>query len=217
MKLLDLFCGAGGCSCGYFRAGFTDILGVDINRQPRYPFNFIKADALKLLEAFIITGRINDFDLIHASPPCQAYSVTKSLTTKKHPDLVGKTRELLKRSEKPYVIENVPGSPLINPLMLCGTMFAELRVIRHRLFECNPIIWFPPAHCAHVGRASGAKTRGVRKDLKNFDYITVAGHDFIVKDGQEAMDLRYMRQKGLSQAIPPQYTEYIGKKIATMI
>lgn len=213
MKLLDLFCGAGGCSVGYYRAGFTEIWGVDIKHQKRYPFNFIKCDALGFLRHLILSGEIEYFDLIHASPPCQVHSVTWVMSNKsKHIDLLSQTRHLLRLSGRPYVIENVPGAPVKNPIMLCGTMFG-LRVIRHRLFECSPPIWFPPATCSHVGRASGNRTRGIEKSLKNFQYITVAGNDYIADSGRKAMGIDWMTKKELSQAIPPAYTEYIGKKM----
>jgi hypothetical protein len=132
-RLLDMFCGAGGCSMGYLRAGF-EVTGVDLHPQPHYPFRFIQADAIAYCRK-----HGHEYDVIHASPPCQAYSITKNLKTAKtsHPDLVAATRAALIRTRKPYVIENVPGSPLINPLMLCGSMFG-LGVIRHRLFESSP-------------------------------------------------------------------------------
>jgi len=214
-RILDLFCRAGGASVGYCRAGFGYIVGVDIEPQKRYPFEFVQGDALEFL-----AEHGQDFDVIHASPPCQVYSVTKSLTTKKHPDLVAKTRELLLEVGKPYVIENVPGAPLDNPLMLCGTMFG-LRVIRHRLFEIWPeTIWFPPFACNHWGKraptfrgeqkAAGIKN-GDKTFLDKFDFITVAGSCFLKQDAQIAMDIDWMTGAELAQAIPPAYTEYIGK------
>ena len=140
-KLLDLFCGGGGCSMGYHLAGF-EVVGVDINPQKRYPFEFHQEGALTYLRQY---G--HEFDAIHASPPCQCHSVLRHLPSfnpAKHEDLIESTRRLLQASGKPYVMENVPGAPLRNPFTLCGTMFglrtecgAELR--RHRLFETN---WF---------------------------------------------------------------------------
>jgi DNA (cytosine-5)-methyltransferase 1 len=135
--LLDLFCKAGGAGMGYHRAGF-DVVGVDIEPQPRYPFRFVQADALEFLAAH---GR--EFDAIHASPPCQKYCALRHLAkTEDYPDLIPETRELLEATGRPWVIENTPGAPLRSPLILCGTMFrlrtncgAELR--RHRLFESN--------------------------------------------------------------------------------
>jgi len=208
MKILDLFCGAGGCAVGYHQSGlFTEITGVDINPQPRYPFNFIQADALEYLRR-----HWQDYDIIHASPPCQAYSVTKSLTIKEHPDLVEQTRELLADSGKPYIIENVPGAPLINPLMLCGSMFG-LKVKRHRLFEIwpNQIYFTPPCSCSRFFTHSG---KGQFSSFANgANAICVAGHNFCVDDGRAAMGIDWMSGKELSQAIPPAYTRFIASHL----
>ncbi len=125
---------------------------------------------------------------------------------------------------KPYVIENVPGAPLVNPITLCGTMFG-LQVIRHRLFECSPAIWGPTAQCQHVGRAS-ACGRGKSKQnptgyiagsLDNFEFITVTGNDYIYQDGQKAMEIDWTTKKELSQAIPPAYTKWIGNQMRSAI
>jgi DNA (cytosine-5)-methyltransferase 1 len=194
-KLLDLYCGAGGCSVGYNRAGF-DVVGVDIKPQPNYPYEFVQSDVFKLEESFI-----DEFDIIHASPPCQAYTWgTRQGRLNKFPDLISATRELV--DNKDYIIENVQGAPLIKPMKLCGTMF-NLKVIRHRLFESN--IWiYPPGPCNHNGTVG----RG--------DYITVAGHGgnsktFKYKDWCEAMCIDWMTKYELTQAIPPTYTEWIGE------
>ena len=108
-RLLDLFCGAGGCSMGYHRAGF-EVVGVDNKPQKNYPFEFHQADAM--------TFPLDGFDVIHASPPCQAYSVTRALSRKKHPQLIEKIRSRLIENRKPFLIEKVPGSPLRNPIVL---------------------------------------------------------------------------------------------------
>lgn len=166
MKLLDLFCGGGGAARGYASAGF-EVVGVDANAAARrhYPFEFHCGDALDY-----VREHSHEFDAIHASPPCQAYSVTRSLNKgREYPDLVAATREALVATGKPYVIENVPGAPLGGGtsylLLLCGTMFglatpdgrAEIR--RHRLFETN---W-----CF-----------GLRPQCQHDEWtITVAGHD----------------------------------------
>ncbi len=197
---------------GYHRAGF-DVVGVDIKRQKRYPFEFVQADAIEY-----ILAHGHEYDIIHASPPCQFYSVTAPLSNGNHPDLVGPTRVALLEVGKPYVIENVVGAPLINPLMLCGTMFG-LRVQRHRLFEIwpNPI-WFPPHPCKHDGLATGnhlrrsgdTRTPGFKD---GYNFITVAGNNYLVADGQLAMDIDWTTKAELSQAIPPAYTEWIGKQL----
>src|SRR5690348_13600467 len=137
-KLLDLFCGAGGAAMGYHRAGF-DVVGVDIKPQPRYPFEFHQGDALDptYRDPWFEPWWIDTFNAIHASPPCQAYTKARKLQGKEHPDLIGPTRELLKATGLPYVIENVPGAPLVDPVVLEGQMFEGLATQRARWFETN--------------------------------------------------------------------------------
>jgi len=197
---------------GYHRAGF-DVVGVDINPQPHYPFEFHQADALEYCAA-----HGHEFDVIHASPPCQAYSRTQSLPNAagNHPDLVYVMRQLLIATGRPYVIENVPGAPLDNPLMLCGTMF-RLHVLRHRLFECNPPIWWPPATCAHDGLAFPMfwkSSRQIEESPVRFKYkfITVAGRSFRMSQAAPAMGIDWMTAREIAQAIPPAYTMYIGEQ-----
>ena len=204
-KLLDLFCGAGGCSVGYHRAGF-DVVGVDLHPQKNYPYEFIQADALEYVAAH---GQ--EYDAIHASPPCQVYSVTASLSTGSHPDLVDPVRKLLEASNKSYVIENVAGAPLVGaPLLLCGSMF-ELALIRHRYFENNIGLWIPPRPCT----CSGLFTHSGHGQYSAFENgataICVVGNDYKTSDGKTAMGIDWMTGKELSQAIPPEYTEYIGR------
>ena len=205
MRLLDLFCGAGGAAMGYHRAGFADIVGVDIKPQKRYPFEFVQGDALEY-----VAEHGHEFDMIHASPPCQRYSVTRSIhgNGDSHPDLVLATRAALQATGKPWVIENVPGAPLINPLILCGTMFPVLRVYRHRLFECNPPIYFAPGQCNHAFTMPPSK--GMYHTLDKYEFITCVGHNFQAESGRVAMDIDWMTRDELAQAIPPAYTEYIG-------
>jgi DNA (cytosine-5)-methyltransferase 1 len=222
MRLLDLFCGAGGAAMGYHRAGFTEIVGVDNRPQKRYPFEFVLGDALEYCRKY---GHL--FDVVSGGPPCQLYSVLFSLSNGDFPDLIASTREAMIATGRPYIIENVPRAPLINPIKLCGTMFEGLRVIRHRLFECSPTIWFPPGPCQHWGVAS-ASGRGKGKNksnakgyiagtLENFDFITVVGNDYIVASGRAAMGIDWMTGRELSQAIPPAYTEWLGKQMLKLI
>ena len=206
-RLLDLFCGAGGAAMGYNRAGF-DVVGVDINPQPNYPFEFHQADALggvlrNLGRRHWLTG----FDAIHASPPCQAYSWSaKRWTAIERDDLVAPTRDLLRAIGLPYVIENVVGAPLDSPIRLCGEMFG-LEVIRHRLFESNvPMV--EPSHPKHRGT------------VQDGTYVTVAGHggDNIKGRGgraakQKAMGIDWMTDVELNESIPPAYTEWIGRRL----
>lgn len=142
MIALDLFCGGGGASRGLANAGFG-VIGVDINPQPNYPFEFIQADAT--------TIDLSEVDFIWASPPCQRYSASTRGANRasKYPDLVPAIREKLSKVKVPWVIENVVGAPLINPTMLCGTMFG-LNLQRHRIFESNKTI-SAPGVCNHTG------------------------------------------------------------------
>lgn len=291
-KLLDLYCCQGGAAKGYSDAGF-DVVGVDINKQPLYPYDFIQSDCVALLWRLIrgestqsIQGNwfsLSDFAAIHSSPPCQVHSCLAHLATPgKHVDLIPETREALIASGLPYIIENVPGAPLINPTILCGSMFglgtqcgAQLR--RHRLFETS---WFimHSLQCAHQGSSIGvfgdhaldsSKEReryrprtisitgstpqrqvgrvitvsgsgspvgahgpnsgaiisihgGKARDRRRI--ITVTGHGmqgesggvletFPVQAARDAMGCQWMTMKGLSQAIPPAYTQWIGERL----
>lgn len=215
--LLDTYCKAGGAGMGYSLAGF-DVVGVDIEPQPRYPFEFIQGDAVEF-----IRSRGRDFDVIHASPPCQAYSTTASLSKKIHQKLIEPTRAALIATGKPYVMENVPGAPLINPLMLCGTMFG-LRTIRHRLFESNPAIWFPPATCNHWGKVApiwwgdlpSGRTPG-QSFFDHYDFVTFAGKNFLACDIYPGLGIDWMTVDEASQAIPPAYTYWLGTQVITRL
>ena len=216
MKLLDLFCGAGGAAVGYHRAGFTDITGIDIKPQPRYPYKFIQADALEYLREH---GK--EYDVIHASPVCKGYSQLSGLwQDREYPDDISVLRELLIATGKPYVIENVVGAPLKDYVMLCGSMFG-LRVYRHRLFECNPPILISPGACNHWAKASGNNAtingKRVTPNLADFDILTITGHDFILSDARIAMGIDWMQQSEISQAVPPVYTEWVGKQMMEVI
>lgn len=203
-RLLDLFCGAGGASMGYSRAGF-EVVGVDIKPQSHYPFEFHQADAL--------THSLEGFDAYHASPPCQAYSMAAIGSRKDgvvYPDLVADTRERLYQSGKPWVIENVPGAPLRNPTMLNGAMFG-MRIVRKRFFETSfplPLILCPRDEQAYdkMGRP-----------VKEGDMITPVGHFSNVRYAQRQMGIDWMARTELAQAIPPAYTEYIGKYLMAAI
>jgi DNA (cytosine-5)-methyltransferase 1 len=208
MKLLDLFCGAGGAAWGYHLAGFDEITGVDIKPQPRYPFEFIQADALEYL-----AEHGQEFDMIHASPPCQRFSnATPNSHKEGHPDLIKPVRKLLRRIGKPYVIENVTGARrhLKTPVMLCGSMFG-LNVYRHRWFEIWPPVLLLSPPCRH--------------DFTPV-YITGStgwgGCDFSRKDAsidqkREAMGILWMTTDEIDQAIPPAYTKFIGSKLLELM
>lgn len=199
-RLLDLFSGAGGCARGYQRAGFY-VVGVDINPQPRYAGDeFVQADAL--------TYPLEGFDAIHASPPCQAYSRTHKLRKNEHPDLVGVVRDRLLATGLPYVIENVPGSPLRDPVVLEGQMFEGLRTQRARWFETNwglevPFMRSPrPAPNAKMGRKP-----------KDGEWVHVVGNFNGMSAHGEAMGIDWMNRTELAQAIPPTYTELVGEQL----
>lgn len=206
-KLLDLFCGAGGCAMGYHRAGF-DVVGVDNRPQPNYPFAFQQADALEFCRA-----QAHEFDAIHASPPCQHYSISKHIHRhRQHVDLVHLTRTELERARLPWVIENVMGAPLHRPIMLCGLMFG-LKVLRHRVFESSEML-LGPAHPRHPKGNLTNSTRGYSTGKEGF--VCVAGHNFVREAGAEAMGIDWMLHRAeLAQAIPPRYTEYLGRQLLT--
>jgi DNA (cytosine-5)-methyltransferase 1 len=205
-RILDTFCKAGGAGMGYYLAGF-EVVGVDIEPQPHYPFEFHQADALEYIAEY---G--HEFDAIHASPPCQAHTALKTLWaarsdyTERHEDLIPQTRRMLQESGKPYVIENVAGAPLVAPTELCGVMFG-LKVYRHRLFETSFFV-LAPSHHRHP-EIIPAPGRGPSPS----GYIHVTGHTGYKEICNVAMGIDWMNQDERSQAIPPAYTEFIGKQL----
>lgn len=206
-KLLDLFCCAGGAGVGYSTAGF-EVVGVDIKPQPSYPLQFIQADALALDPKFVAS-----FDAVHASPPCQSYSdlAKRNANADAWPRLIEPVREMLIRSGLPYVIENVDGAPLVNAVVLCGTMFPKLRVLRHRLFEANFAI-VPPPHKKHPKVHTFDKRKshfGKTDEWKDFVQVTGGGNCTIAA-AREAMGIDWMNKGEINESIPPAYTEFIG-------
>ena len=203
-KLLDMFCKAGGASMGYYRAGF-DVTGVDIEPQPNYPFKFIQADTLEI--------SLDGFDSYHASPPCQGYSVLSAMHSGLEWDmLIIPVRKKLKGTGKPYVLENVETAPLYKlpdlfgnyGVMLCGSMF-NLKINRgylrrHRIFETSfPV---PQLQCKHRGPAVGVYGHGGHTGKHRMLYR---------EEAAEIMRIDWMNRDEMCQAIPPAYTEYIGK------
>lgn len=201
MRLLDLFCGAGGAAVGYHQAGFDEIVGIDNILQPNYPFDFIQGDALNP------PVELEGFDLIHASPPCQRFSVLTA-EPNRHPDLIEATRNLL--SSRPSVIENVWQAPLRRDIQLCGSMFS-LNIQRHRAFELDGfnLVLVPP--CNHLTWQRGRP-------------ITITGHfgvggggrhslePFGLTDARELMGMPWASRSELVEAIPPAYTKFIGEQ-----
>lgn len=206
MKVLDLFCGAGGAAMGLHRAWpDAEIVGVDLTVQPYYPFAFTQADAT--------TVSVKGYDFIWASPPCQAHSALKTAwNARKYEDVIPVIRERLRLSKTAYCIENVPGAPLLSPVLLCGSMF-NLRtrdgcgyLRRHRLFEAS----FPitqPRPCSHLlGRAVTVTSKGG-------GYNARAGRpSFGIVAAREVMGIDWTDSYGLSQAVPPAYSEWIARQ-----
>lgn len=233
-RLLDLYSCAGGAGEGYRRAGYR-VYSVDLVPQPRNPFPFYQGDVCAVLTLLILgesitfsngeTLSLQDFAAIHASPPCQAYSVTKSKSRNrktKHVDLVAPTRVLLEQTDLPWIMENVVGAPLHDPIQLCGTQFGltaedvdgvPLKLLRHRLFESNVELEAPP-HVSHrkfpsitasVFGSGGTYTPRHRDDrLRSGGYVP---HIDVIR---VIMGIDWMNRYELSQSIPPAYTEYLG-------
>lgn len=200
-RLLDLFCGAGGAGMGYHQAGF-EVVGVDIAPQPYYPFQFHQADAFEYLAA-----HGHEFDVIHASPPCQGYSVMRHLPWlqgREYPLLIPAIRTALAATGKPYVIENVVGAPL-NGAALCG-MALGLPLIRHRMFESNILLLFPPCP-GHPVLFPGA--RGMHKRGRNGGVMGLPENC----DPATALGITWMPKRAMRQAIPPAYTRFIGAQL----
>jgi len=207
LKLLDLYCCGGGASYGYEQAGF-DVTGVDIIDQPRHRGKFFKADAIEFLKK-----NHQDFDVIHASPPCQAHSMASKqwrLKGKEYPDLIAPTRAALIETGLPYIMENVPGSPLIDPIEMCGAMFG-MRTYRHRLFESNMPLTVPPHPVHHAPNAK------MGRPANDDEFIQYVGHFPGVKAVQEMTGLHWLGQKELAQSIPPQYTLYLGRQVLNFL
>jgi DNA (cytosine-5)-methyltransferase 1 len=185
---------------GYHRAGF-DVVGVDIRPQPHYPFQFHQADALQYL-----ADHWQEYDVIHASPPCQKFSRLVRQTKREYPDLLTPTQQALQAIDRPYIIENVPGAPLHNPTILCGAMFG-LHVYRHRLFETRPWLLSPPHEIHHD------KTPRQNRGRSPKGFICVTGKVSDIKYVRYAMGIDWMTGREISQAIPPAYTEWIGRQL----
>lgn len=208
--MLDLFCGVGGASMGYYRAGF-EVVGVDIRPQPRYPFTFIQGDALQLLAAI---GR--RFAAVHASPPCLGYSSARIRTaTTEAPLLIPATRQLLQANGRPWVIENVATrqTGLTAHLRLCACQFGMAELKRERWFETSPAIYDLRPPCYHplpsisvLRRAGRIWAEGGVVD----DYVPLA-------KCRQIMGIDWMTQRELGNAIPPAYTEYIGQQLMEVI
>lgn len=207
---------------GYHRAGFDEIVGIDIKPQPRYPFRFIQADALRP------PVRLEDFDAIHASPPCQGYSALRHLPWLKgkvYPLLIEPVRSMLESAGCPWVIENVERAPL-GGIVLCGTDFG-LPVYRHRRFGSNVLLLSPPHQKHQVVIGHGRMVNDRRKGTFNSSsakgawgnqqIVTVAGGQCRKDEAERALGIDWMRKPEPMQAIPPAYTEFIGRQLIAAI
>jgi DNA (cytosine-5)-methyltransferase 1 len=219
LKLLDAFCGAGGASMGYYYAGFA-VTGVDIFNQPNYPFTFHQGDGIEFIKE-----HGHEFDAIAASPPCKVHTSLKVFSGSEHTYLIPDTRDALISAGKPYIIENVVGAPLSNPIMLCGSSF-DLGVQRHRLFESNVSLSAPL--CAHERQASLSKKYPVKRYHSGKPKIVMSPVIGVFGRGQglgpgevdmwrAAMGISWMVRDELSQAIPPVYTQYIGSQLMNIL
>jgi hypothetical protein len=214
--LLDLFCGAGGAGMGYYRAGF-DVIGVDVKPQPRYPFPFIQGDALHP------PVQLDDFDAIHASPPCQAglaglAAVNRALGREyDHEDLVPQTRDMLRATSLPYVIEQpLKGARLRAPFVLCGSSFG-LPIHRHRQFECNALLLAPA--CEHDRLTEKKYWTGYRPngETRLSSVVQVYGNGGGREQWGPALGIDWMTPDEMTQAIPPAYTQWIGEQMLRVI
>ena len=211
-RLLDLFCGAGGAAMGYHRAGF-DVVGVDLNPKvgKHFPFEFVAADAFEYL-----AENWQRFDAVHASPPCQDYSTTRTLHAVHYPRWIAPLRLMLLQIGLPFAIENVRGARrhMLAPATLCGSAFG-LGVRRHRLFETSfPVGFVPP--CAHYLQpepidvtGTGASRTGARPDGKGGNSRKPRN----LAHAREVMGIDWMTRPELSEAVPPAYTEFIGEQL----
>lgn len=219
-RLLDLFCGAGGASVGYHRAGF-DVVGVDIKPQPRYPFEFVQADALEFMACPEgPESRVGPFDAIHASPPCQAHTTMSNRwrgnggKADEHVNLIPETREFLEATGLPWVIENVPGAlvHMRSPVTISGPSVGLMRIVRPRLFESNVALlvppWMPPSDAIGVyGKSPDGRRLFTRADG------SVQRAAKSRQEAAEAMGIDWMEWDELKEAIPPAYTELIGAQM----
>lgn len=217
--LLDLFAGPGGAGEGYRRAGFH-VVSCDIAWQKHNPHEFYQADALTVLDTLLAGHkwegfRLHDFQAIHASPPCEDWCPLKALhPDKSYPRLIEPTRERLLRTGLPWIMENIPTAPLLYGVTLCGTMF-DLRVYRHRRFETSHYLW-QPAHPRHVKRTGLGKGQTQRKAAYMAGgFVTVTGN--VGRYAGEAMGIDWMNGDELSKAIPPAYTDWLGRQLLSVV
>jgi len=217
-RLLDLFCCEGGAAMGYHMAGFF-VVGMDQDWQPNYPFFMRRERLFDEQEGAFAQWVRENFDAVHASPPCQKHTDLARQSKRDYPCFIEATRRVLRMTGLPYVIENVEGSPLISPVRLCGTMFPELRVLRHRLFETNWPLWAPDKCGPHPLVFTHDKRKahyGNLDQTKAFVQVT-GGGNCSVAAARDAMRMDWATKRGLNEAIPPAYTRFIGRQLISNI
>jgi len=222
-RLLDLFCGAGGAAMGYHRVGF-EVVGVDINPQPHYPFEFVQADVMELQWLTAGTTKwapgpvvhLEGIDAIHASPPCHDH--TRSAHTLDGSGwLLGATREILAKLGRAWVIENVPGAPMRADMRLCGCMFGLPKLQRERWFETSWEAFELRPPCVHLEPAISVVGHGTPSGVNRAYRRLGSGEGSYGSLARKAMGITWMNRGELSQAIPPAYTEWIGQQLMTAL
>jgi len=219
-KLLDVCCNAGGASMGYHRAGFC-VTGVDnVDFSKRYPFRFIRADA-----ATYIREHGHEYAVRAGSPPCQFHTLCQRIQGNEHPDIIEDVRDAMLEVGGPYVIENVVGAPLIDPIMLCGAMFPGLRVYRHRLFESNVPLTVPQFPYGTIrgpwldecGWPHPYRLTKMGRPPKPNEFMHVVGNFSGVDAAREAMGIDWMVRDELRESIPPLFTKHLGEQLISHI
>lgn len=219
--LLDLFCGEGGCSAGYVAAGF-DVVGVDLHPKPRYPYEFVQGDALTYLADPVFMAR---FDAVHASPPCKSENPLRHLHDVQHPDLLTPTLAALRAQSLPWVVENVEATDkLPGALLLCGASFGlsttckdgvQRALKRHRLFESSVFLMRSGCACgssAHrAGQYNPQRIIGVYGNGGGGQMTR--GYKGNLAESRAVMGMPWASREGVSQAIPPAYTRFIGEQL----
>jgi hypothetical protein len=221
--LIDFMCGAGGATKGYQESGFF-VVGVDIDPQPNYCGDqFVQADAINLFRGLLEGANVaagwglRDIAGAHASPPCQAFTDLQKQNKRVYPELIVPMRELLQRSGLLYVIENVEGAPLVEPTLLCGTMFSGLRVHRHRLFETNWTLTAPP----HISKSEHPPVFTYDKRKAHFGKLNqdtsfvqvTGGGNCTIANARDAMGIDWMSKAEINEAIPPAYAKLVGDQL----
>ena len=202
--LLDLFCGAGGAAVGYHRAGF-EVVGVDIHPQPHYPFEFVQADAM--------TYPLDGFDAYHASPPCQAFTRARVMQGRSHPDLLTPTRERLRSTGRPWVVENVVGAPMPDAVTVCAASLLRsdrFECRRHRLFEASFALMAEPCSC---GSLPPVYAYGHSQDRAHRERYGPCGAD----ERRAVLGVEWMNRDEAAASIPPALTELIGWQLLAVV